>query len=376
MGEPMATTHSPTVLAAEWQRVLASGECASRAALARRLGATGAGITQVLQRHVRKERLPSDGMGMGGEPQPSAASDPVLATYCLALPRVYGYLLARCGSAALAEDLTGETLLAAVDASRRGGLTAVSTAWLVGVARHKLVDHWRRREREQRGLAAAEASVACGRVPVGPVARVAVSVAVKPRWTMDTARIGRGDAELLLAPIDLAGGCTAGVLAPRSAMVGPVAGRAAAGAVPRQPEGRRGHPGLLRRPGRPLRHNGRGQAGPDRARATRARGPCTARRAYAIDDGRRARSGGGGPGLRGHGAPDAGANRPAALGRERAVLAGSPPPVSRFGATARVSHQGSWQGRGLRTDVAVGHRRAEPAPDGAPASGIRSAPTP
>jgi RNA polymerase sigma-70 factor, ECF subfamily len=32
----------------------------------------------------------------------------------------------------------------------------LSTAWLVGVARHKLVDHWRRHEREQRSLAASE----------------------------------------------------------------------------------------------------------------------------------------------------------------------------------------------------------------------------
>jgi hypothetical protein len=37
-------------------------------------------------------------------------------------------------------------------------LPEVSTAWLVGVARHKLVDHWRRLGREQRSLAAAEAS--------------------------------------------------------------------------------------------------------------------------------------------------------------------------------------------------------------------------
>jgi RNA polymerase sigma-70 factor (ECF subfamily) len=73
---------------------------------------------------------------------------------------VYGYLLPRCGSAALAEDLTSETFLAAVNASRQGSLTEVSTAWLVGVARHKLVDHWRRLEREQRSLAAADALVA------------------------------------------------------------------------------------------------------------------------------------------------------------------------------------------------------------------------
>jgi len=89
-----------------------------------------------------------------------APSDPVLAIYRAALPHVYGYLLPRCGSAALAEDLTSETFLAAVNASRQGSLSEVNTAWLVGVARHKLVDHWRRREREQRSLAAAEASVA------------------------------------------------------------------------------------------------------------------------------------------------------------------------------------------------------------------------
>src|ERR671929_312107 len=95
---------------------------------------------------------------MGGDQPRPAASDPVLAIYRVALPQVYGYLLPRCGSAALAEDLTSETFLAAVNASRRGSLTEVSTAWLVGVARHKLVDHWRRLEREQRSLAAAEAS--------------------------------------------------------------------------------------------------------------------------------------------------------------------------------------------------------------------------
>ena len=99
-------------------------------------------------------------MGMGGDQQPPPASDPVLAIYRVALPQVYGYLLPRCGSAALAEDLTSETFLAAVNASRQGTLTEVSTAWLVGVARHKLVDYWRRVEREQRSFAAAEAAVA------------------------------------------------------------------------------------------------------------------------------------------------------------------------------------------------------------------------
>jgi RNA polymerase sigma-70 factor (ECF subfamily) len=97
---------------------------------------------------------------MGGDVEHFPTSDPVVAIYRVALPQVYGYLLPRCGSTALAEDLTSETFLAAVNASRQGSLTEVSTAWLVGVARHKLVDHWRRLEREQRSLAAAEPSVA------------------------------------------------------------------------------------------------------------------------------------------------------------------------------------------------------------------------
>jgi len=71
----------------------------------------------------------------------------LLSLYDRALPEVYGYLLARCGQRALAEDLTAETFLAAVDAR-----VPVTIAWLIGTARHKLVDHWRRLEREQRSL--------------------------------------------------------------------------------------------------------------------------------------------------------------------------------------------------------------------------------
>lgn len=70
--------------------------------------------------------------------------------YDRALPDVYGYLASRCGSAAVAEDLTSETFLAAVDAVRRGTVPELTVAWLIGVARHKLVDHWRRLDREQR----------------------------------------------------------------------------------------------------------------------------------------------------------------------------------------------------------------------------------
>jgi RNA polymerase sigma-70 factor, ECF subfamily len=86
--------------------------------------------------------------------QPAAAD--LLALYDEALPQVYGYLLSRCRQRALAEDLTAETFLAAVDTARRdqpGRDQVISVPWLIGVARHKLVDHWRRQAREERSLA-------------------------------------------------------------------------------------------------------------------------------------------------------------------------------------------------------------------------------
>ena len=95
--------------------------------------------------------------------QQLAREDPAgrfLDLYDRALPQVYGYLLARCGQRAVAEDLTAETFLAAVDVARgvRGGApAALSTGWLIGVARHKLCDHWRRQAREERTLRAVAA---------------------------------------------------------------------------------------------------------------------------------------------------------------------------------------------------------------------------
>jgi RNA polymerase sigma-70 factor (ECF subfamily) len=44
--------------------------------------------------------------------------------------------------------------MAAVAALARPDPPTVTVPWLIGVARHKLVDHWRRDDRERRGLAA------------------------------------------------------------------------------------------------------------------------------------------------------------------------------------------------------------------------------
>jgi RNA polymerase sigma-70 factor (ECF subfamily) len=90
----------------------------------------------------------------GSRPDPGQR---LLALYDRALPQVYGYLVHRCGSPTLAEDLTSETFLAAVDAVRRDRVPEVTVAWLVGVARHKLADHWRAEARDERRLRAVAA---------------------------------------------------------------------------------------------------------------------------------------------------------------------------------------------------------------------------
>jgi RNA polymerase sigma-70 factor (ECF subfamily) len=83
------------------------------------------------------------------DPEPLRPEVGLLEVYDRALPLVYGYLVSRCGESVLAEDLTSETFLAA---ARHGRDEPISVGWLIGVARHKLADHWRRQEREERLL--------------------------------------------------------------------------------------------------------------------------------------------------------------------------------------------------------------------------------
>lgn len=92
-------------------------------------------------------------MDARSEPQ---RGDPVAEIYPVALPQVYGYLIARCGNTSVAEDLTAETFMAAVAATRQPAELDLTVAWLIGVARHKLVDHWRRTGREGRSLEAVQ----------------------------------------------------------------------------------------------------------------------------------------------------------------------------------------------------------------------------
>ena len=71
--------------------------------------------------------------------------------YRRTLPRVYSYLVSRSGGdVALAEDLTQQTFIAAVDQRSRYDGRADTVTWLCGIARHKLADHFRAIERDER----------------------------------------------------------------------------------------------------------------------------------------------------------------------------------------------------------------------------------
>lgn len=76
--------------------------------------------------------------------------------YDHALDEVFRYLARSVlGNRAAAEDLTQETFAAAALAARAGREEALTMPWVMGVARHKLIDHYRRVARDERHLAQA-----------------------------------------------------------------------------------------------------------------------------------------------------------------------------------------------------------------------------
>jgi RNA polymerase sigma-70 factor, ECF subfamily len=78
----------------------------------------------------------------------------LLGLYDEALPAVYGYLRRRVATDSVAQDLTSETFLSAVSSIQSAVTSTVSVGWLIGIARHKLLDHFRRIAREERNLRA------------------------------------------------------------------------------------------------------------------------------------------------------------------------------------------------------------------------------
>jgi RNA polymerase sigma factor (sigma-70 family) len=70
------------------------------------------------------------------------------AWYERSLPRVYAYLFHRCGrDPELAEELAQQAFVEAVRSRSRFRGQSDAVTWVVGIARHKLVDHFRRAAR-------------------------------------------------------------------------------------------------------------------------------------------------------------------------------------------------------------------------------------
>jgi len=88
----------------------------------------------------------------GDELQRALADDGAFESwYRRTLPRVYSYLVSRSGGdVALAEDLTQQTFVAALDQRSRYDGRSDTVTWLCGIARHKLADHFRAIERDER----------------------------------------------------------------------------------------------------------------------------------------------------------------------------------------------------------------------------------
>ena len=76
-----------------------------------------------------------------------------------ALPEVYRYLRGRCGSVELAEELTSATFLQAATTAAARPHQPLTVGWLITVARHKLVDHWRRMAVAERALTVVDGGV-------------------------------------------------------------------------------------------------------------------------------------------------------------------------------------------------------------------------
>lgn len=73
--------------------------------------------------------------------------------YETSFPSIYAYLFQRCGGvASVAEDLTQETFLAVAREIRKGTIPSNPFSWVMGIARHHLLDHYRQKEREKTRL--------------------------------------------------------------------------------------------------------------------------------------------------------------------------------------------------------------------------------
>ena len=76
--------------------------------------------------------------------------DPFRAFYDRALPAVYGYLRTRLADLSRVEDVTQEVFMAAVKQWPFPANVRDEVAFVMGIARHKLVDEYRRQDAQVR----------------------------------------------------------------------------------------------------------------------------------------------------------------------------------------------------------------------------------
>lgn len=97
---------------------------------------------------------------------PATELPPIDTWFDDAVPRLYGYFMVRVGGRIpVAEDLTQETLLAAVTGTSTPSAETPLMAWLFGIARHKLLDYYRRIDRERHHV---ESSLDSESIDIGP----------------------------------------------------------------------------------------------------------------------------------------------------------------------------------------------------------------
>lgn len=94
---------------------------------------------------------------VSGEPQPTLVGSPsdrarLSTLFDAEFAGLYKFLVARCGSPLLAEDVAAETFVEATRVAKGGRLAEIDRSWLFMVARRRLIDHWRADERHRRRL--------------------------------------------------------------------------------------------------------------------------------------------------------------------------------------------------------------------------------
>jgi len=103
-------------------------------------------------------------------PDPTSAARPVAweefrAFYERALHPVYSYVASRCGGREIAQDVTQAVFVAAVESIKSGSAQQLSVGWVIGIAKHKVADHFRRQAREDRKLVLASESARLDELP-------------------------------------------------------------------------------------------------------------------------------------------------------------------------------------------------------------------